>query len=98
MVYGLLQINWVMVMSVMDKFWAWRSTSRRKKQVEIISLTIFQMVHKERNKRVFDGIEDVDDFDILNNIWFQTLNFLLRCHSLYFMENIAILFYILVYL
>lgn len=38
------------------------------------------IVRKERNNRAFEGIDDVNGFDVLKNRWFRTLDFLLLGH------------------
>lgn len=52
-------------------------------------LTIFWVVWKERNRRAFERVEDINGFDILNNKWFQTLDFLLQSHPLSSMEDVT---------
>lgn len=59
-----------------------------RKKVDLILVTIFWVVWKERNKRVFDGIDDVNEFDLLKNKWFQNLGFLLLGHSLQSIEDL----------
>lgn len=45
----------------------WKGMDVRRKQAELILLTIFSVVWKERNKRMFDGIDDVNGFDLRKN-------------------------------
>lgn len=51
MVYSLLGISWVVSGSVRDEIWAWKGLAGRRKQAEIIPLTVFWDVCKERNKK-----------------------------------------------
>lgn len=67
MVYGQFGVCWVMAGSLGDEIWAWRGICDCRKHVEIIPLTIFWMVWKERNKKAFDRVKDTDGFDILKN-------------------------------
>lgn len=48
----------------------WKGISGCRKQMKIIPLTIFWLVGNERNRRAFNGVEDVDGFDVLKNGWF----------------------------
>lgn len=41
------------------------------------------------NKRAFEGVHDINGFDILKNKWFQTLGFLLQSPPLGIMEDFA---------
>lgn len=58
MAYGSLRISWVMVRNVKEEKWAWKGVSGWKKYLGLIPLAIFWMVRKERNIRVFEGVEE----------------------------------------
>lgn len=55
--------------------------------MEIILLTIWWTVWKERNRRVFEGVDMDKGFDILKNRWVKTLEFLLLGHPKEVMES-----------
>lgn len=74
-VYELLGISWVMARLVRYEIWAWTGIRGRSKLANLILLSTMWKVWKERNKRAFDEVEDVNGFDILKNRWFQTLIF-----------------------
>lgn len=56
-----------MTSSMRDEIWASKGMGGRRKQAGLIPLTIFWIVWKERNQKAFDGVDDVDGFDLLNN-------------------------------
>lgn len=57
MVYNLFGIKWVIVGSVREDLWAWKGLCKKRTQLKLIPLTIFWVIQKEPNNRVFDGIE-----------------------------------------
>lgn len=63
MVYGLLGINWIMVGAVRNELLARRGISRSKKCMDFISQTIFWTVWNKRNRRVFNDLSHVNDFE-----------------------------------
>lgn len=80
MVFGWLGISCVMAGSVREELWAWKSISSRCNFADMILLTTIWTVWKKRN-RTFDGMDDVNGYDILKNWWFQILYFFLMSHS-----------------
>lgn len=86
--YRLLGISWVMVNTGREKVWTWKGVSgRKKKQLGLISLTIFWVVWKERNRRTFQGVEE--DIDKVKTRWYQSLGFLVTNNSLYSIEEVG---------
>lgn len=61
---------------------------RAKKTSKFNSAHHFWPVQKEMNKKVFEEVDDVNDFDLIMNRWFQTAGFLLQSHCLYSIENL----------
>lgn len=56
LLYGLMGINWVMAESVREEVWAWKGLCKSSGNfVKIIPLSIFWVLWKESNSRVFDG-------------------------------------------
>lgn len=55
MVYGLLGINWVIAGTLREELWAWGNVCKQKKHANLIPLTIFWVLWKERNRRAFEG-------------------------------------------
>lgn len=82
MIYSLLGISWATSGSTRDEIWVWNDLSGRRKQTELIPVTIFWVVWNERNKRAFDEVDDAGGFNLLNNRWFQTLSFFFFVGSL----------------
>lgn len=97
MFYDLLGISWDMTGSVRDEIWVWRGIRGCKKHVEIIPLSTLWVVWNDRNKRIFDGVKNIDDFEILKNRWFQTLSFFVLGHHLCFMKALTLLIIWLTY-
>lgn len=62
-VYGLLGVSWVMAGSVRDEIQSWKGISGRKKYVNLIPTTIFWVIWQEGNRRAFERVNDVEDFD-----------------------------------
>lgn len=49
------------------KMWVWKGIRSRSKCANVMPLTIFWTVWKEMNKKAFDGVNDVNGFNVLNN-------------------------------
>lgn len=60
---------------VRDEVWACKDISGPKKQLWLISLAIFWVIWKEKNKRTFHEIEE--DINRIRARWFQTISFFL---------------------
>lgn len=69
MVLGLLGLSWVMDNTVYGELLTWEGLGKRNKFFQLIPLTIFWVIWKERNKRAFDGKEL--DFNTLKDNWFN---------------------------
>lgn len=63
-VISMMWVSWVMAGNVCKELWAWTGFCK-KKHLFFIPLTIFWIVWKERNTRVFEGIET--DFVNIND-------------------------------
>lgn len=57
MVYGLLEIYWVIVGIAKDDLWAWDEICIKKKFLDLTSFNFFRIVWKEMNNRAFEGCE-----------------------------------------
>lgn len=55
----------------------------KRKQAELILLNIFLIVWKKRKERMFNGVDNVDGFDLPENRWFWNLSFLLLGYPLH---------------
>lgn len=54
--------------SVKDEIWAWKGISEWRKQADIILFIILWAVWKERDKKVFERVDDGNDFDMIRNM------------------------------
>lgn len=63
-----MEISWVIASNVRDEIWAWKGINDGKKQGGLILFVIFWVVWKEKNKKVFEGVEA--DFDRVWDGWF----------------------------
>lgn len=88
LVYRALGIDWVMARTVRDELWVWCLLNDRCSFADVITLTIWQMVWKERNRRTFDGVNCVNGFDILKNRWLG-LKFLRLGHPTVVIETFS---------
>lgn len=78
MAYGILGFNWIMAGILRSELWAWKGLTEQKKYLGLIPLRIFWVVLKERNKGVFEGVEE--GINKIREKWFQMLDFLvIRC-------------------
>lgn len=51
-------IQWVIAGSVKAELLAWESIAAKNKHYRLIPLTIFWVVWKERDNRIFEGLEE----------------------------------------
>lgn len=87
MVYGLLVISLIIVGSVRDEIWAWDRTSKGRKIVDLILLTMFWVVGKESNNRVFEGVEE--KFIEIRDKWLQYLGASVIGYPIHAMEDLG---------
>lgn len=93
MVHRILGVSWVMVGSVREEIWTWKSLCGRKKQSGLIPLSIFWIAWKKRNRKAF---KEVEEFDTVRDGWYQRLGFLIIGNYLHTMENFGNLIEVLI--
>lgn len=81
LVYRAFGIDWVIAGSVREELLAWKYQHSRYSFAELIPLTILRTAWKERNRRVFDGLDNTKDFDVLKDGWLRTQVFYDRSFS-----------------
>lgn len=57
-IFSLMGIQWVIAGSVKAELLAWESIAAKNKHYRLIPLTIFWVVWKERDNRIFEGLEE----------------------------------------
>lgn len=76
-VYALLGVNWVMAGSAKNEIWAaCNSISQRRKFVDLIPLSIFWVIYKEKNEEFLRGSIIWEILIELRTDGFKPLNFL----------------------
>lgn len=61
--------------SIREEIWAWQGIGRDVKFFSLIMLTMFWIIWKERNRRVFEGVES--DVVKIRDRWFYLFGSLL---------------------
>lgn len=87
MAYRLFRVNWVVAGALKEELWAWKGFAKRKKSPRLVSLAILWVVWKERNKIVFEVLEE--SIDGMRERWFQILGLLVIGKQLYYMEDLG---------
>lgn len=79
-IFCLIGICWVSARPVIAELLAWEGFSYIKQSYTLIPLTIFWVIWKERNKRVFEGIKVTPVY--INDKWLHFFSSIILGHNL----------------
>lgn len=80
MIYGLLGIEWVIAGSVREEIWTWEGLFVKRNITNIISLTVFWINWKEKNRRIFYSAQS--SLNRLKNKWIHIFGSVLLSHDI----------------